>query len=140
MCVRYFRHPVQIPLIGYIEIMALYLITGIAGFIGSSIARGLLAQGHDVRGIDNFSTGRRDNITEITGQLDFREADLLNLDAVHDACRGVDYIFHEAAIPSVPKSVLDPLGSLLVGRPMPSAMIERTPICCRAIRWLASES
>src|SRR5436190_4560236 len=111
MCVRYFRHPVQIPLIGYIEIMALYLITGIAGFIGSSIARGLLAQGHDVRGIDNFSTGRRDNITEITGQIDFREPDLLNLDAVHDACRGVDYIFHEAAIPSVPKSVLDPLGS-----------------------------
>src|SRR6266478_10087492 len=91
--------------------MALYLITGIAGFIGSSIARGLLAQGDDVRGIDNFSTGKRDNIAEIMGQIDFREADLLNLDAVHDACRGVDYIFHEAAIPSVPKSVVDPLGS-----------------------------
>ena len=91
--------------------MALYLITGIAGFIGSSIARGLLAQGDDVRGIDNFSTGKRDNIAEIIGRMDFREADLLNLDAVHDACRGVDYIFHEAAIPSVPKSVLDPLGN-----------------------------
>src|SRR5437763_510959 len=91
--------------------MALYLITGIAGFIGSSIARGLLAQGDEVRGVDNFSTGKRDNIAEIMGQIDFREADLLNLDAVHDACRGVDYIFHEAAIPSVPKSVLDPLGS-----------------------------
>src|SRR5438132_2926746 len=91
--------------------MALYLITGIAGFIGSSIARGLLAQGDDVRGIDNFSTGKRDNIAEIIGRIDFREADLLNLNAVHDACRGVDYIFHEAAIPSVPKSVLDPLGS-----------------------------
>src|SRR6266702_7678350 len=91
--------------------MALYLITGIAGFIGSSIARGLLAQGDEVRGIDNFSTGTRDNIAEIMGQSDFREADLLNLDSVHDACRGVDYIFHEAAIPSVPKSVLDPLGS-----------------------------
>ncbi len=97
--------------IGYIEVMALYLITGIAGFIGSSIARGLLAQGDEVRGIDNFSTGTRDNIAEIMGRIDFREADLLNLDSVHDACRGVDYIFHEAAIPSVPKSVLDPLGS-----------------------------
>jgi len=91
--------------------MAKYLITGIAGFIGSSIARALLAQGDEVRGIDNLSTGKRENLTEILGQIDFREADLLNLDAVHDACRGVDYIFHEAAIPSVPKSVLDPLGS-----------------------------
>jgi UDP-glucose 4-epimerase len=91
--------------------MAKYLITGIAGFIGSSIARGLLAQGDDVRGIDNLSTGKRENLAEILGQIDFREVDLLDLDAVHDACRGVDYVFHEAAIPSVPKSVIDPLGS-----------------------------
>jgi UDP-glucose 4-epimerase len=91
--------------------MAKYLITGIAGFIGSSIARAVLAQGDEVRGIDNLSTGQRENLTGILHQIDFREADLLNLDAVHDACRGVDYIFHEAAIPSVPKSVLDPLGS-----------------------------
>src|SRR5712691_11249243 len=91
--------------------MAKYLITGIAGFIGSSIARALLAQGEEVRGIDNFSTGNRENVAEILGKIDFHEADLLNLDSVHDACRGVDYIFHEAAIPSVPKSVLDPLGS-----------------------------
>src|SRR5258707_8148180 len=91
--------------------MAKYLITGLAGFIGSSIARVLLAQGDEVRGIDNLSTGKRENLTEILGQIDFREADLLDLDAVHNACRGVDYIFHEAAIPSVPKSVLDPLGS-----------------------------
>jgi nucleoside-diphosphate-sugar epimerase len=91
--------------------MALYLITGIAGFIGSSIARGLLARGDDVRGIDNLSTGKRENIAEITSKIDLREADLLDLNAVRDACKGVDYIFHEAAIPSVPKSVLDPLGS-----------------------------
>ncbi len=64
-----------------------------------------------MRGIDNFSTGKRENIAEILGQIDFREADLLDLDAIQNACRGVDYIFHEAAIPSVPKSVLDPLGS-----------------------------
>ena len=91
--------------------MAKYLITGIAGFIGSSIARAVLAQGDEVRGIDNLSTGKRENLTGILEQIDFREADLLNLDAVHDACRGVDCIFHEAAIPSVPKSVVDPLGS-----------------------------
>ncbi len=91
--------------------MSKYLITGIAGFIGSSIARALLAQGDEVRGIDNFSTGKRENIAEIAGKIDFREVDLANLDALHDACRGVDYVFHEAAIPSVPKSVLDPLGS-----------------------------
>jgi nucleoside-diphosphate-sugar epimerase len=91
--------------------VAIYLITGIAGFIGSSLARAVLAQGDEVRGIDNFSTGNRANLDEILREIDFREVDLLNLDAMHDACRGVDYIFHEAAIPSVPKSVLDPLGS-----------------------------
>ncbi len=99
------------PLVGYIEPMSLFLITGVAGFIGSSLARAVLAQGDQVRGIDNFSTGRRENIAEIAGQIDFRGADLGNLDALRDACHGVDYIFHEAAIPSVPKSVLDPLGS-----------------------------
>src|SRR5713226_7178732 len=91
--------------------MARYLITGIAGFIGSSIARALLAQGDEVRGIDNLSTGKRENLVELLSKIDFREADLLSLDAIHDSCKGVDYIFHEAAIPSVPKSVLDPLGS-----------------------------
>jgi nucleoside-diphosphate-sugar epimerase len=91
--------------------LALYLITGIAGFIGSSLARAVLAQGDDVRGIDNLSTGKSENISEILGQVDFRQTDLLDLDALQDACRGVDYVFHEAAIPSVPKSLLDPLGS-----------------------------
>jgi nucleoside-diphosphate-sugar epimerase len=91
--------------------MALCLVTGVAGFIGSSLARAVLAQGDKVRGIDNLSTGKRDNVAEISSQIDFCEADLLDLDAVHNACRGVDYVFHEAAIPSVPKSVLDPLGS-----------------------------
>ena len=91
--------------------MAVHLVTGIAGFIGSSIARALLAQGDEVRGIDNFATGNRENIAEIVGQVDFREADLLDLDAMHDACRGVDFVFHEAALPSVPKSILNPLAS-----------------------------
>src|SRR5579863_6929204 len=91
--------------------MSTYLITGIAGFIGSALARAVLAQGDQVRGVDNLSTGKRENLAEIQAQIDFREADLLDLKAVQDACRGVDFIFHEAAIPSVPRSVADPLES-----------------------------
>src|ERR1700747_472485 len=91
--------------------MALHLITGIAGFIGSSIARALLERGEQVRGIDNLATGKRENIEEIADQIDFREADLLDLDAMKEACHGVECVYHQAPTPSVPKSVLDPLGS-----------------------------
>jgi UDP-glucose 4-epimerase len=91
--------------------MALYLITGIGGFIGSSLARALLARGEQVRGVDNFSTGNRKNIAELLDRIDFRDTDILDLDAMHKACAGVDYVLHQAAIPSVPKSVLDPLAS-----------------------------
>src|SRR5215467_1962670 len=91
--------------------MALYLITGIAGFIGSSLARALLSRGEQVRGVDNFSTGNPQNIKEILNRIDFREADILDLDAMQRVCAGVDFVLHQAAIPSVPKSVLDPLGN-----------------------------
>jgi nucleoside-diphosphate-sugar epimerase len=91
--------------------MALYLITGIAGFIGSSLAQELLQRGEQVRGVDNFSTGKRENLAQVPGQIEFREADVLDLDAMNLACAGVDYVLHQAAIPSVPKSVLDPIGS-----------------------------
>jgi len=91
--------------------MTTCLITGIAGFIGSSLARAALAQADEVRGIDNFSTGRPENLAEIQERIDFRQVDLLDLQALREACVGVDYILHQAAIPSVPKSVVDPLGS-----------------------------
>jgi UDP-glucose 4-epimerase len=91
--------------------MSTYLITGVAGFIGSSLARAVLEQGDRVRGIDNLATGKLANLTEILDRMDFRQSDLLDVDATHAACAGVDYVLHQAAIPSVPRSVLDPLES-----------------------------
>jgi len=95
--------------------MAKVLVTGIAGFIGSSIARALLAEGAEVRGIDDFSSGKRVNLEAIAAGLgsaiDFREGDIQDAAAMEDACAGVEYVFHEAAIPSVPMSVADPVGT-----------------------------
>ena len=79
--------------------MSTYLISGIAGFIGSSLARALLQQGEQVRGIDNFSTGKPENISEIQDQIDFREADLLDLEATKRSCRDVDYVLHRRGDP-----------------------------------------
>jgi len=88
--------------------MANYLVTGIAGFIGSSIARELVARGETVRGLDDFSTGKRENISEIEGRLDFHQVSLLNSAGLALACKGIDFVVHQAALPSVPKSVADP--------------------------------
>jgi len=91
--------------------MALYLVTGIAGFIGSSIARELLQRGESVRGLDNFITGKPENLADFRARIDFREVDLLDLTAVANACGGVNYVLHQAAIPSVPRSIANPLES-----------------------------
>ena len=91
--------------------MALYLITGVAGFIGSNLAHELVRRGEKVLGFDNFATGKRENVQELDGNIEFRELDLLDAGAVAEACRGVDFILHQAAIPSVPKSVADPVTS-----------------------------
>lgn len=91
--------------------MALYLITGVAGFIGSNLAHELLRRGAKVRGFDNFATGKRENLRELNGKVEFQELDLLDVSGVADACRGIDYVLHQAAIPSVPKSVIDPVSS-----------------------------
>jgi len=85
-----------------------YLVTGVAGFIGSALVRALIQRGDHVRGLDDFSTGKRENIAGLEGQLDFREGSLLDAAALAEACKGIDCIFHEAAIPSVPKSVAEP--------------------------------
>jgi nucleoside-diphosphate-sugar epimerase len=67
--------------------------------------------GDKVVGFDNFSTGKRENISDVENELELHEADLLDLDALQHACRGIDYILHEAAIPSVPWSVEDPVSN-----------------------------
>jgi nucleoside-diphosphate-sugar epimerase len=85
--------------------LAIYLITGVAGFIGSHLADALLAQGHDVRGFDNFETGKQENIPP---GVDFVQGDLADAAAVADVCRGVNAILHQGALPSVPRSVKDP--------------------------------
>jgi nucleoside-diphosphate-sugar epimerase len=88
--------------------MARYLVTGCAGFIGSWITEALIGRGAEVRGLDNFETGRRENLAHLEGRLDFVTCDLRDAEKTAEACRGVDFIFHEAALPSVPRSVKDP--------------------------------
>ena len=91
--------------------MAFYLVTGGAGFIGSNIVEALLEKGERVRVIDNFSTGKRENIAPFMGRIELIESDILDMQAVKEACQGIDYILHQAALPSVPRSVADPMSS-----------------------------
>src|SRR3954467_1566960 len=89
--------------------MSLCLVTGGAGFIGSSLARALIARGDRVRVIDNFSSGKRENLADIAGQIELIEGDILDDRALARAVEGVELVFHEAAIPSVPKSMAEPI-------------------------------
>ncbi len=91
--------------------MARYLITGIAGFIGSSLAHELVALGHDVRGIDNLTGGTLENLANIRRKIEFHQIDLNDRRGLNECCKGVDYVLHQAAIASVPRSVKDPLAS-----------------------------
>ena len=92
--------------------MGTYLVTGAAGFIGRSIAAALLARGESVRGIDNLSTGKRANLVGLEA-MDFIVGDLSNPAACERACKGVETVFHEAALASVPRSVADPVSTNL---------------------------
>jgi len=86
-----------------------YLVTGGAGFIGSHIVARLLEDGQRVRVLDNFVTGKRANLIPFLPDIELQEGDLRELPAVMQACRGVDYVLHQAALGSVPRSVADPL-------------------------------
>jgi nucleoside-diphosphate-sugar epimerase len=87
------------------------LVTGGGGFIGSQLARRLLHDGHDVRVLDNFATGRRENLLDVRDDVELVEGDIQSYERVHNAVRGCDVVAHLAALPSVPRSVQDPLTS-----------------------------
>ena len=91
--------------------MSVILVTGGAGFIGSHIAERLVELGNDVRILDNFSTGRRQNLSSFESDVDVVEGDLRDAECVGRAVRGVEAVFHQAALASVPRSVSDPLSS-----------------------------
>jgi nucleoside-diphosphate-sugar epimerase len=88
-----------------------YLVTGAAGFIGSNIVEELMQRGETVIGLDNLATGRESNLKPFLGQFEFVREDINNLGALSRHMTGVDYVLHQAAIPSVPRSVSDPLNS-----------------------------
>jgi nucleoside-diphosphate-sugar epimerase len=90
--------------------MASYLVTGGAGFIGSHVAEELVRRGDRVRVVDNLSTGKRHNLAHLPA-VDLVEGDLAELDVARRACAGMEYVLHQAAIPSVPRSVADPITS-----------------------------
>jgi UDP-glucose 4-epimerase len=85
------------------------LVTGGAGFIGSNLVHALLARGDEVRVLDNFSTGHRQNLADVEADVELVEGDLRSYERVHRAVRGVELIYHQGALPSVPRSVQDPL-------------------------------
>lgn len=91
--------------------MATFLVTGGAGFIGSNITRALLDAGDTVRVLDNFATGRRDNLSGIEESVALFEEDIRDLEAIRPAFEGADYVLHQAALPSVPRSVKDPVST-----------------------------
>jgi nucleoside-diphosphate-sugar epimerase len=91
--------------------MSSCLVTGGAGFIGSSIVRALLARGDKVRVLDNFFSGKRENLAEVAGKIELVEGDVRVEADLERALEGIELVFHEAAIPSVPRSLVDPVSN-----------------------------
>ena len=97
--------------------MASFLVTGGAGFIGSNIVQALLYRGDTVRVLDNFSTGKQENLNfagmspDLLNNLETVQGDIADIDICHGAMEGIQYVLHQAAIPSVPRSIAMPLES-----------------------------
>ena len=87
------------------------LVTGGAGFVGSNLVRALVARGDRVRVLDNFFSGKRENLAEVAGAIELVEGDVRDEATLGHALAGVEIVFHEAAIPSVPRSLVDPVAS-----------------------------
>src|SRR5262245_41919654 len=88
-----------------------YIITGGAGFIGSHLAERLLREGQRVRVIDNFSRGKRANVASLEGDLEIHDVSITDREALAPIFAGADYVLHQAALASVPRSVADPLAT-----------------------------
>ena len=91
--------------------MAHVLVTGGGGFIGSNLVEGLLREGHEVRVLDNFTTGNRSNLAAVADDIELVEGDMQSYERAHSAVKGIEIVLHQAAMPSVPRSIQDPLTS-----------------------------
>ena len=91
--------------------MSKYMVTGGAGFIGSHIVNRLLNEGHEVVVVDNFLTGRRENLKHYVKDVEFHEVDIRDAAGIAKAMKGVEYVYHQAALPSVPRSIENPIES-----------------------------
>lgn len=121
--------------------MALHLVTGGAGFIGSHLAAGLIAAGHQVRILDNLSTGNRDNLRDIADRIEFQTGDITDDAALAAAMRGVDCVFHCAALASVPRSVVEPLATHLACATGTLQVLNQARLCgVRRVVYSASSS
>src|SRR5512136_2735595 len=89
--------------------MSHFLVTGGAGFIGSNIVEALVKRNEKVRVLDNFSTGKRENLTSVLDKIELVEGDIRSYQTVREAVNGVDFVLHQAALPSVPRSIKDPM-------------------------------
>jgi nucleoside-diphosphate-sugar epimerase len=119
----------------------LILVTGGAGFIGSHLVEALLTQGFSVRVVDNLVTGRLSNLAHLTGRYDWIEGDLSDFEVCRRAVAGATYVFHQAAIPSVPRSVKEPLLSHASGPTATLNLLEAARLAgVRRVMFAASSS
>jgi len=121
--------------------MANYLVTGGAGFIGSHLVAALVGRGHRVRVLDNFSTGKRSNLAPVESRIELMEGDLRSSGDCRRACAHIDVVFHEGAVPSVPKSVEDPVTSHTANIDGTFNLLEAARAAkCRRVVYAASSS
>jgi UDP-glucose 4-epimerase len=117
------------------------LVTGGAGFIGSHLVEALLAEGREVRVVDNLATGHRENLAHLEGRFEWLEGDLADFEVCVEATRGIAEILHQAAIPSVPRSVLEPLQSFASGATATINLLEAARLAgARRVVFAASSS